>query len=53
MSTIEVGKILTTTNTADGVKVSHEYYNAGEKGIKDISIRLYASAFLLLFTAIF
>ena len=37
MSTIEVGKILTTTNTADGVKVSHEYYNAGEKGIKYIT----------------
>ena len=37
MSTIEVGKILITKNSAEGVKVSHEYYNAGKKEIKYIT----------------
>lgn len=37
MSTIEVGKILTTIGPADAVKVFHEYYNAGEKEIKYIT----------------
>ena len=37
MSTIEVGKIMTTTNSAAGVKVFHEYYNASEKEIKYIT----------------
>ena len=37
MSTIEVGRVLTTRNSVNGVKVFHEYYNAGEKEIKYIT----------------
>ena len=38
MSTIEVGKVLTTTQEiSNAVKVFHEYYNAGEKEIKYIT----------------
>ncbi len=37
MITIEVGTILTKTNSADGVEVTHNYYNAGEKEIKYIT----------------
>ena len=38
MSTIEVGRILTTTQEiSNAVKVFHEFYNAGEKEIKYIT----------------